>query len=93
MFGTEYDIIIQYAMIACAVGVLIAIKYFSILKSYQKQLDTYVHPEHLIPDVLAKLNKIPNLDIRVILAQNLNCAEDEPDRMRNIAILLAIMEK
>lgn len=90
-FGS--DIVNQYLVLAAVVSVVLGIKYYTVKKSYNRKLDTFVHPDILIPDIEAKLKKLPNYDLRILLAQNLRELETDFNRIRNVSILIALSKK
>ena len=83
----------QYLIIGVVVAIVLGIKFYAVNKSYSKKLDSYVEPDILIPDIEAKLKKVSSNDLRIILNQNLKYVVSEPERMRNIALLIALMKK
>ena len=76
-FHLNPETINQYLVLAAVVAVVLGIKYYTVKKSYSRKLDTFIHPDLLLPDVVAKLKKIPNYDPRVLLAQNLRALETD----------------
>ena len=72
---------------------MLAIKYYTVRKSYDRKLDSFIHPDLLLPDVLGKLKKLPNYDPRVLLAQNLRALETDIEKIRNVSILIAVMKQ
>lgn len=90
MFESVFD---QYLLIGFAVLVVLGIKYWTVNKSYNTQLQNFVHPDLLIPDVRHKLQKVPGFDIRILLSQNLTALNQDPTKIRNIAILIALMKQ
>lgn len=89
MFETIFS---QYALICFAVLVVLGIKFYTVNKSYNNQLTAFVNPSLLVEEVKKKLKKIPDSDPRIILAQNLTSMKQDPSRIRNVAILLAVMK-
>jgi len=90
MFETAIE---QYMLIGAAVLVLLAIKYYAVNKSYQNKLQQFIHPQYLIDDVKKKLKKIPGYDTRILLSENLAVVEQDPSKMRNIALLICLMKE
>jgi hypothetical protein len=73
-----------------AVLFLLAIKSYSISKSYHHQLSTFIPPSTLLPDIKSKLK---NTDPRPILNQNLAALHHNTSKMRNVAILVALLKE
>ena len=82
----------QYMVIGVVVSILLTIKYFAMKKSYEKKLDSFVHPDLLLPDIIPKLKKLPNYDSRVLLAQSIRNLETDIQKLRSVSILLALMK-
>lgn len=87
------SIVSQYLLIGFAVAVVLGIRYWTAKKSYSNQLQNFVHPDLLVADVREKLKKVPGCDTRVLLSQNLTTLKQDPTKMRNIAILIALMKQ
>lgn len=87
------SILNQYLLIILAVVVLLGIKYHSIKKSYNNQLSNFVDPSILLPDIKSKLKKSPETDVRIILNQSLIHLQQDHSRIRNVAILIALMKE
>ena len=93
LFHYDSQIINQYLILAVVVSIVLAIKYYTVRKSYDRKLDSFIHPDLLLPDVLAKLKKLPNYDPRILLAQNLRSLESDLEKIRNVSILIALMKQ
>jgi hypothetical protein len=90
MFDNIFE---QYLLIGIAVIILLGIKYYAMNKSYKNKLEQFIHPQHLVPDIRAKLEKIKDLDIRILLSQNLTNLKEDTSKIRNIALLITIMKE
>lgn len=90
MFDNIFE---QYLLIGIAVIILLGIKYYAMNKSYKNKLEQFIHPQHLVSDIRAKLDKIKDLDIRILLSQNLTNLKEDTSKIRNIALLITIMKE
>lgn len=79
----------QWGLIVLAVVVLLGIKAFTLNKKYNSQLENFVHPDIFVKDVKAKVTSPEQAT--EILAINIKITPLGHERLRNISILVAIL--
>ena len=69
---------------------LLLIKYYTIKRAYKNKLDTFIHPITILDDISIKIKYSDN-DPRMILGVNINRVKDDPECLRNLAIMMGYM--
>ena len=80
-------------LVAGAIVILLLLKYYTINKSYKNKLSAYIEPSLLTDEIRSKLKKHPQSDTRVLLSHSLTGLKSDPTRIRNIAILICLMQE
>lgn len=83
----------QYMLVAGAIVILLLLKYYTINKSYKNKLSAYIEPSLLTDEIRSKLKKHPQSDTTVLLSHSLTGLKQDPTRIRNIAILICLMQE
>lgn len=78
----------QYGMVLLAIVILFSIKAYVVRKQYSKNLEQYAHPEIFVEEVKKKVKS--GEECESIIGITIS-GELTGDRLRNVSILVALM--